>query len=65
MKVEREKKMNNDRNLRNYILMAISGAVLGGLIVAVVTKALPKMMSEMMKNMMIQMQAEGCNPDEM
>jgi len=45
------------------------GTIVGGLLIAIFTKAIPTMMSEMMagmmENMMTQMEANGCNPEEM
>jgi hypothetical protein len=60
---------NTGAPARQYLLVAILGAVGGGLLVALVTKALPKMMSElmsgMMQNMMGQMRKSSSSPAEM
>ena len=50
---------------REYVLVALLGAIGGGLFVALATKAIPKMMAAMMRNMFAQMKATSCNPEEM
>ncbi len=39
-------------NRKNYILVALLGAIVGGVVVARATRALPKILSQMMAGMM-------------
>ncbi len=54
---------------RPYLVSVLLGAIGGGIVVMIATKAIPtmlaNMMSAMMGKMMSQMEASGCNPQEM